>query len=311
LHRANATLLLGFGLLACASGGQHAALGWSLGGEAHVFVADDRFARDFYRQLSQGKDLMDALEGRPLVAVDARNSRSVTVLSANGAAPARVTVARFHAPRTCGSPAIVTELVLAFPAGGAGGRSTPPSHVTVVALLDEPAFAGGAGPRRARLTRAAARDLVNRVAARAESVSRGTRATLLRQLSVDPDQAADAGEVVALGSDYAVGFRARYVTAASDTTLVTGVAATDVELRELRWVIRPQRLGLHGEMIRSPAGRPAVRYSVRGAVAGSGGDMMLLLDEIADVSTRDSRATAVDVTTRRLVAAQPLALRCL
>ncbi len=35
------------GLLACAGGGQHAALGWSLGGEAHVFVADDRFARDF------------------------------------------------------------------------------------------------------------------------------------------------------------------------------------------------------------------------------------------------------------------------
>jgi hypothetical protein len=297
------------GLLGCARGGPHAALGWSLGGEAHVFVADDRFARDFYRQLSHGKDLLNALEGRPLVAVDARNSSSVTVLSANGAAPGQVTVARFHAPQTCGSPAIVTELVLAFPAGGAGGHSTPPSHVTVVALLDEPWFAGGAGPRLAPLTRAASRDLVNRVAQRAESVSRGTRAMLARQLSVDPDQAADAGEVVPLGSGYAVGFRARYVTAAGDTMLVTGVAATDVGLRELRWVIQPQRSVLRGGMIKSSAGR-SVRYSVRGAVAGAGGDMLLLLDEIADVSARDSRATAVDVTTRRVVAAQPLALRC-
>jgi hypothetical protein len=310
LHRANATLLLVLGLLACASDGPHAALGWSLGGEAHVFVADDRFARDLYRQLTHNKDLMDALEGRPLVAVDARNSSSVTVLSANGAAPARVTVARFHAPQTCGSPAIVTELVLAFPAGGAGGHSTPPSHVTVVALLDEPEFAGGVGPQRAPLTRAAARDLVNRVAQRAESVSRGTRAMLVRQLGVDPDQAADAGEVAPLGSRYAVGFRARYVTATSDTMLVTGVAATDVELRELSWVIRPQRVRLRGGMIRSSGGRSAVRYSVRGAVARTGGDMVLLLDEIADVSARDSRATAVDPATRRVIAAQPLALRC-
>ena len=275
-----------------------------------MFVADDRFARDFYRQLTRDKDLMDALEGRPLVAVDARNSPSVTVLSANGAAPAQVTVARFHAPQTCGSPAIVTEMVLAFPAGGAGGHSTPPSHMTVVALLDEPAFAGGVGPRRASLTRAAARDLVNRVAQHAESVSRGTRAMLVRQLSVDPDQAADAGEVVPLGSGYAVGFRARYVTGASDTLLVTGVAATDVELRELRWVIRPLRVGLRGGRMRVPAGRPAVRYSVRGAVAGIGGGMLLLLDEIADVLVRDSRATAVDPVTRRVLAAQPLALRC-
>jgi len=38
--------------------------------------------------------------------------------------------------------------------------------------------------------------------------------------------------------------------------------------------------------------------------------MLLLLDEIADVLVRDSRATAVDPVTRRLLAAQPLALRC-
>ena len=303
-------MLLVLGLLACAGGGRHAALGWSLGGEAHVFVADDRFARDFYRQLTHDKNLRAALEGRPLVAVDARNSSRVTVLSANGAAPAQVTVARFHAPETCGSPAIVTELVLAFPAGGAGGRGTPPSHVPVVALLDEPTFAGGGEPRRAALTRSAARDLVTRVAQRAESVTRGTPAALLRPLGVDPDQAADAGEVVPLESRYAVGFRARYVTAATDTMLVTGVATTDVELRELQWVIRPLRVGLRGGRMRAPARRPAVRYSVRGAVAGVGGGMLLLLDEIADVLVRDSRTTAVDPVTRRVLAAQPLALRC-
>jgi len=53
-----------------------------------------------------------------------------------------------------------------------------------------------------------------------------------------------------------------------------------------------------------------VRYSLRGTVAGAGGTALLLVDEIADVSPRDSRATAVDPETRRVVAAQPLALRC-
>jgi hypothetical protein len=312
-------LLLVLGLLACASGGQRAALGWSLGGEAHVFVADDRFARDFYRQLTQGKDLMDALEGRPLVAVDARNSRSVTVLSANGAAPARLTLARFHAAQTCGSPTIVTELVLAFPPGGAGGRSIPPSHKTVVALLDTPPFAGGAGSLRPVLSTADARALVRRVADRAENATRGARIGLLHPPTIDADQAADAGEVVGLGSSYAVGFRATFAASSSentiDTTLITGVATTDLDLHELRWVVGPRRMRLHGGMIASPAvgltkrRDQGVRYSLRGAVS-SGNEALLLVDEIADVSARDSRVTAIDVTTRRVVAAQPLALRC-
>jgi hypothetical protein len=45
-------------------------------------------------------------------------------------------------------------------------------------------------------------------------------------------------------------------------------------------------------------------------VAGPNGGTFLLVNEIADVSARDSRATAVDPDTRRVVAAQPLALRC-
>jgi len=53
-----------------------------------------------------------------------------------------------------------------------------------------------------------------------------------------------------------------------------------------------------------------VRYSLRGAVAGPGGGSFLLLDEIADVSARDSRATVVDPRRGVWSPAQPLALRC-
>ena len=112
------------------------------------------------------------------------------------------------------------------------------------------------------------------------------------------------------GARYAVGFRARYTTADGDTVLVTGVASTDIELRELHWVVRPQRMRLRGGMITGARTDGARRYSLRGAIPGSAGSTLLLVHEIADVSVRDSRATAVDVDTRRIVAAQPLALRC-
>jgi hypothetical protein len=305
-------LLIGLLAEACASSGSRplGALGWSLGGEAHVFVAGDRYARDFFRELTGTGGLTDSLARRALVAVEAGKPRSATVLSANGAAPAQLTLARFHARGTCGYSGIVTELVLAFPPGGTRSGSTPPSHVPVVALLDGSPFAGSAGAPRATLTRSAMRGLVNRVAQRAESVSRGSRATLVRQLTVDADQAADAGEVVPFGAHYAVGFRARYATADSDTVLVTGVAATDLELRELHWVVRLQRFPLRGGMITGTRSDGGQRYSLRGAVLGSAGSTLLLVDEIADVSVRDSRATAVDVDTRRIVATQPLALRC-
>ena len=309
-------MVLVIGLLAgaCASSGskQPGALGWSLGGEAHVFVAGDRYARDLYRELTGigGGGLSDSLARRELVTVEAGKTRSATVLSANGAATARLTLARFHARGACGYSGIVTELVLAFPPGGTRSGSTPRSHVTVVALLDGSPFTGSAGAPRATLTRSGSRDLVNRVAQRAESVSRGSRMTLLRQLAVDADQAADAGEVVPFGTRYAVGFRARFTTADSDTVLVTGVASTDIELRELQWVVRPQRVRLRGGMITGTRADGAKRYSLRGAIPGSGGSTLLLVHEIADVSVRDSRATAVDVETRRIVAAQPLALRC-
>ena len=306
-------MVLLLGLLACASAsGQQprGALGWSLGGEAHVFVASDRYARDFYRELTTKGGLSDSLARRALVTVEPRTPRIATVLSAYGAAPALLTLARFHARGTCGYAGLVTELVLAFPPGGTPSGSTPRSHTTVVALLDEEPFTASANAPRATLTRARTRDLVNRVAQRAESLSRGPRAALVRQLTVDADQAADAGEVVPFGSRYAVGFRARYATAPGDTMLVTGIASTDIELRALHWVVRPQRLPLRGGMITGPRPESAKRYSLRGAVPGAGGSTLLLVDEIADVSARDSRATAVDVDTRRVIATQPLALRC-
>jgi hypothetical protein len=305
-------VLIVLGLLACASGGPHAALGWSLGGEAHVFVADDDFARDFYRRLSGKRSLAEALEGHELIAIEGTAERGATVLSSNGAAPARLTLARFHAPRTCGDFGLVTELVLAFPPGGAAGRSAPPSHGTVVAVLDAAPFAGGAGTPRPLLSARNAMALIRRVADRAETATRGPALVLLHPLTLDADQAADAGEIVGLRSQYAVGFRASYVPTVSetaiDTTLITGVAVTDPDLRHLRWVVRPARLRLvKGMIVRTNSG---VRYSLRGAVASSGGGVLLLVDEIADVSPRGSRLTAVDVTTRRVVAAQPLALRC-
>jgi hypothetical protein len=309
-------VVLILGLLAeasCATAGRHAAIGWSLGGEAHVFIADDDFARRFYRQLTGKRDLGDALAGHALVAVDGQAARIATVLSANGAALARLSLARFHAPQACGYGGIVTELVLAFPPGAAG--RAPPSHVTVVALLDEPAFAGGVGTPRPVLSARDAMTLVRNVSDRAERATRGPALGLLHPPSLNPDQATDAGEVVPLRSQYAVGFRTSYVRTSSetkiDTTLITGVALTDPELRHLHWVVRPARLRLRGGMARSPGqGEKSVRYSLRGAVASSRGGALLLVDEIADVSPRDSRVTAVDPENRRVVAAQPLALRC-
>lgn len=268
-----------------------------------MFVPGDRFARDLFRQLTGSNALADSLAHRSLIAVEGRASRGATVLSASGAAPARLTLARFHAPQTCRYDGMVTELVLAFPPGGAAGRSTPRPNVAVVALLDAQPFAGSSATARPTLSRAAALELVNRVVRHADS-----GATLIRPLALDADQSADAGEVVVAGNRYAVGFRARVASRSTDTMLVTGVALTDPELKDLRWVVRPQRTRLVGGMI--PRASAGTRYSLRGALAGQGNEPLLLLDEIADDALRDSRATAVDAGTRRVIAAQPLALRC-
>jgi hypothetical protein len=168
-------------------------------------------------------------------------------------------------------------------------------------MLGHMTFSGGPGAAQPTLSRQDALDLLNRVVRRAES-----EAALLRPLRLDADQAADAGEVVPLGWSYGVGFRARVLTARGDTMLVTGVASTDRALRRLRWVIRPRHIRLTGGMI--PRTTAGVRYSLRGTVAGNG--VLILVDEIADVAARDSRVAAFDIESRKIIAAQPLALRC-
>lgn len=268
-----------------------------------MFIADDRFARDFYQRLTGSDHLSDSLATRSLVPVQVlqMRRRGAQVLSASGATPAIVTLARFHAPHRCGYRGIVTELVLAFPSGPSRSN-IPAPHTTVVAWLDpRTTFVGGAGAVQPALARTSALELLHRIAARATQ-----DAPLVRPLELDQDQAADAGEVIPLGGSYGVGFRARVQTARGDTVLVTGVASTDRELRRVRWIVKPRRIALVGNMI--PDGRRGRRYSLRGAVAGNG--VLVLVHEIADVAAGDSRATAVDVASGRVLAAQPLALRC-
>src|ERR1044072_7503716 len=261
LHRAYTSVVLALGLLAgaCAGAGRTAALGWSLGGEAHVFFAGDRFARDYYRRLTGSSHLADSLARRQLVSVPPGRRRVVQVFSASGAAPATITLARFHARGRCGYDGMVTELVLAFPGGASASTNhIPPAHKPILGILDQhSASSGGTGSVQPALSRSAALELVNRVVRGAAA-----KATLLRPLTLDPDQAADAGEVVPLGSSYGVGFRARVLTTRGDTLLLTGVG------------------------------------------------LLVLIDEFADVSADDSREAAVDVASREVIAAQPLALRC-
>lgn len=275
-------------------------LGWSLGGEAHVFVADDRYARDFYHRITGGAHLADSLGRRPLISVQGRSLRRRTaqVLSASGSAPASIALVRFHAPGRCGYQGIVTEFVLAFPPPS---PYAPPPHEPVVALLTGMTFTGGTFPVQPPLSRQNGLKLLNDVVARAVG-----DAALLRPLALDADQATDAGEIVPLHLTYGVGFRARTLTSGGDTMLVTGVASTDRELHDLKWVIKPRRIRLTGGMI--PTGNAGVRYSLRAPVAPGG--VFVLIDEIVDVAASSSRATARSLESGDLWASQPLALRC-
>ena len=317
MRRASA-IAVGVCVAACATGGGRttgvSALGWSLGGEAHVFVTGDRFASSLYAELTarDPKRLRDSLAVRRLVAVSPPAGRGVaTVLFPTGSAPATLTLARFHAPGACGrgEAEMVTELVLAFPPGSR--RTMPPSHAVVVAVLGRTEPGPNAAAPSPPLRADAARDLVVRVAQAAERSFSGRRAAApLGAVTLDQDRASDAGEVLPLpvsgnqrSSRYAVGFRVRFATPDGDTVLATGIADTDSVARRLRWIVRPVRARLVRGML--PEGRGIVRYSLRGT-AGP----LVLVHEIADVTASDSRATAVQANDGRVVAAQPLALRC-
>jgi hypothetical protein len=101
----------------------------------------------------------------------------------------------------------------------------------------------------------------------------------------------------------------RFAEPSGDTVLVTGIAESDTSLRRLHWLVRPARARLARGMM--PPGRNGVRYSLRGTIGGLREPApLLLVHEVADVAARDSRATAVESGDGRVVAAQPLALRC-
>ncbi len=323
------------------------ALGWTLGSEVHVFVADGGFAQQLYTTaLRPGLDgdrpaLVAAAFGeRRLLTLAAsripRRSRDpayydASILHRRGAVPAALELVRMHRPGNCSAPGVVTELVYSIPQ--AALPAAPPSQTAVVALFRTPALlvsrpaSGGAGGANA-LPRATMRQVLTRVARAAERLTAGAAgarnpAELLArggELALDPDLAADAGEIAVLtavtGRHFlAAGVRARFRTSEGDTVLVSGVALTDTTGRgssSPQWVLRPVRERLEGGLVRRPGG---TRYVLRGAVAyPPAAGNLLLVDRVADVAPAESRALVVEPERRgsgaRVIATQPLALRC-
>ena len=306
-----------------------AALGWTLGSEVHVFIADDDVTRRVYALTvspAMGGDYPtpfdSAFAGRRVLTLDGarvpgRDANpgyyDATILHRSGAVPAGLILIRLHRPGNCGIPGAVTELVYGFPQ--AALPAVPPAHTSVAALFRVPAYVRGGPPPNtiASLDRDAARRLATRVAQAGESLTAGStpRAEpLARRLALDADLAADAGDVVPLAATpdrrYAVAVRARFRTVEGDTVFVSGIAITDTTLTGVHWVTRPVRARLARGLLAN-----GVRYVLRGAVVypPSGGEL-LLVDRIADVEAERARSLAVDPWTRRVVAAQPLALRC-
>lgn len=242
-----------------------------------------------------------------------------TVLHRGGAVPVALELIRLHQAGDCGVAVPVTELVYSFPQ--AALPAVPPARTTVVALFRTPPWLRVITPPttlgRDEARRLAA--LVAQAALRKTLRGRGMKGEgslrpLTARLALDPEQAADAADVVPLPSThpalFAVAIRGRYVDAPAgaggDTTFLSGVALTDTGLTRLRWVTAPERLPLRGGQMEHGA-----RYVVRGAVVyPPTGRQLLLLDHVVDVDAGAARLLAVDPWTRRVVAAQPLALRC-
>src|SRR2546428_2862427 len=142
-----------------------AAIGWSLGGEVHVFVVDDSFAQQAYARLSTARMLLrradvraaldqstsglitirdQQLEAPPLQ----RGVRTAWILSRGRLAAGELTLIRIHTASACAQSQMVTELVyrLSFeqrrfapPAPAPPGASVgPPSLVGPEAQLPPP-----------------------------------------------------------------------------------------------------------------------------------------------------------------------------
>lgn len=311
-------------------------MGWSLGGEVHVFIVDDSFAQRAYRRstaraLDPEADVRAALDRRPsgLIAVPGqllegrprdRRMGTARILSRGRLAQGELTLIRIHSGATCAQVHLVTELVyrLAFEQG----RFAPPAQSPVVALFGASSIVGENVKLPAALPSAARGALLAAAARRATRVtSRTTPAPggrlLAGEVALDPDRAADAGEVLSVaGPDrdrpYALAIRVRVLEPSplNDTVLVTAVALTDSAGLRLRWVMRPLRFRLRGGLAQPEAGPRALRYVLRGTARSPGAGELLLIDVVNDASPDASRTLAVDTRTGRAIAAQPLALRC-
>jgi hypothetical protein len=315
-----------------------AAIGWSLGAEVHVFVVDDSFAERAYarlgtaRLLSQYSDVRGALDQRPsgVVAIAIAGQEldsqprggghgltTASILSRGRVAQGELTLIRIHSAGACAQPQLVTELVYRLPPEQS--RFAPPAQAQVVAV-----FGGSPVPARSlrpppALTPAARSALLAAVATRAAHATSPAALPpehlLTGEVAVDPERAADAGEVLTLAGLYprlphALAVRVRVLESAGDTVLVTAVAMTDSAGARVRWVMRPLRFRLRAGFAEPAAGRGAVRYVLRGAALSPDHGELLLIDLVNDVSPGESRILAVNPGDGRVLAAQPLALRC-
>ena len=307
-----------------------AALGWTLGSEVHLFVADSAFTQQIYDSLIRprlgakapgSRDSAFAPRGILTLGADHIASRptmpgyyDATILFPGGASPADLVLVRLHQPGRCGAASAVVELVYSFPQAAA--PLVPRPHTTVVGYFREPAFfaeqrrPAATPPDSAgrRLLAGLARTAVHRTAPHGAPSE-----PLVAPLAADPDAEADAGDVQRLSEgSYAAALRARVVTGPVDTALVSGVALLDGDGQPRRWLLGPTRTPLRGGFMRGPVGRPAApRYVLRGVVAfPPERGALLLVDAVFDVSPRGSRSIVVDPRSTRVVATQPLALHC-
>jgi hypothetical protein len=289
------------------------ALGWSLGGEVHLLVPGDDFARALYERIEGARPYDSAFIRRPLITFDADSLRrdarddpaAATILSSGGAVPARLSLVRWHAAAMCSPPGVVTELVYRYDQGDL--PRVPRAHSIVIGVLGTRQEARALPSRRRRRIDSTA-VLLDRMALAAgrSGRSRDTVVLLVRPVS-DPDRAIDAGEAIPLdssGSPLATGVRARIRTTRGDTLFVGGIALAGSG-RHFTWVIGPLRAPLSGGV--TSARRPVLRGATAGLRAHHS---LLIVDEMADVAAADSRTIVVDPGTRRLLASQPLALRC-
>ena len=279
-----------------------AALGWTLGGEVHLFIADSDLTRRVYATIvgphltGTPQSFDSAFTRRPVVTLAAESLnagsdhrdpllRDVTVLSTNPAVPGDLRLVRLHAAGDCLVPVPVTELVYGF--SPMTLPAAPPSHGTVVALYGRRTPPAADPPEVSRLSGERARRYIRIAALEAERLTRPRRAAvpwpLGDHLAVDVNAATDAGEAMLLGSltrppRVVTGLRVRFLEPAGDTILVSGVAIQDTAGRRITWIARPVRARWRrGAVVPDSGQASSVRYVAHGWVTRSGGTGVLLL----------------------------------